>query len=131
MRISDWSSDVCSSDLPALGQTWDAAIGAKGSADEIGLYLRRDLPGTRQGRGAGIALLQYRNHGPASERDIAGRRPRRSRGRADGSSRLAHDRKARFAGEYKHHRSAGQMSRIEPRPHTMTVHSHKLAPPDR
>src|SRR3546814_12455943 len=79
---------------PALGQTWDAAIGAKGSADEIGLYLRRDLPGTRQGREAGIALLQYRNHGPASERDIAGRRPRRSRGRADGSSRLAQDRKS-------------------------------------
>src|SRR3546814_17961776 len=47
-------------DHPALGQTWDAAIGAKGSADEIGLYLRRDLPGTRQGRGAGIALLHGR-----------------------------------------------------------------------
>src|SRR3546814_13546031 len=83
MRISDWSSDVCSSDLPALGQTWDAAIGAKGSADDIGLYLRRALPGTRQGRAAGIALLQYRNHGRAPERAIAGLRPPRSPGPAD------------------------------------------------
>src|SRR3546814_5355482 len=26
MRISDWSSDVCSSDLTDLGQLWDQAI---------------------------------------------------------------------------------------------------------
>jgi hypothetical protein len=32
-------------DRKALGQTRDAAIGTEGSADEIGLYLWRDLPG--------------------------------------------------------------------------------------
>src|SRR5258708_2361761 len=58
-------------DHAALGQTRDAAIGTKGSTDEISLHLWRDLPGTWQGRRAGAAVLQYRNHVPASDRDIA------------------------------------------------------------
>src|SRR3546814_4430625 len=37
-------------DHAALGQTRDAAIGTKGSADKIGVYLWRYLPGTGQGR---------------------------------------------------------------------------------
>ena len=35
-------------DHSPLGQTRDAAIGTKGPADKIGLYLWRDMPGARQ-----------------------------------------------------------------------------------
>lgn len=42
-------------------------------------------------------ILQYRNHDAAPDRDIARRRPWRSRGRADGPGWVAHDRKARRA----------------------------------
>jgi transposase len=40
-------------DHAALGQAWDTALGSQRPADQIGLYLRRNLPGARQGRGAG------------------------------------------------------------------------------
>jgi transposase len=39
-------------DHAALGEARDKALGAKGPADEIGLHLRRHLPGARQGRRA-------------------------------------------------------------------------------
>ncbi len=58
-------------DHAALGEAWDAAIDTEGSAGEIGLYLRRDLPRTGQGRRAGPALLQYRNHVATSDRNSA------------------------------------------------------------
>src|SRR3546814_12383355 len=56
MRISDWSSDVCSSDLKALdlpGVQVDRehAVGARGG-DEVGNELRRD-----RGARAGFAVL--------------------------------------------------------------------------
>ena len=43
-------------DHAALGQPRGAALGIQRPADEIGLFLRRDLPGARQGRGAGAAF---------------------------------------------------------------------------
>jgi hypothetical protein len=39
-------------DHTALGETRNPALGAERPTNEIGLHLRRDLPGTRQGRGA-------------------------------------------------------------------------------
>ena len=41
-------------DHTALGEARDTTIGAEGSADEIGLYLWRDLP--EQGKAAGLVL---------------------------------------------------------------------------
>src|SRR3546814_16327402 len=51
-------------DHPALDQTWDAAIGAQVSANDIGIYLQRALPGPRPVRAAGLALLHYRHPDP-------------------------------------------------------------------
>src|SRR3546814_6799872 len=56
MRISDWSSDVCSSDLPVApfrfpgDQADDLAIVAQRQADEVGAEASEDLP-----RAIGIA----------------------------------------------------------------------------
>ena len=44
-------------DHTPLGQARHAAVGAQGPVDEIGLYLRRDLSRSWQGRGAGAAIL--------------------------------------------------------------------------
>ncbi len=41
-------------DHAALGEARNAALGPKGPADEISLYLRRDLP--EHGKGAGLVL---------------------------------------------------------------------------
>src|SRR3546814_2879631 len=43
MRISDWSSDVCSSDLFAAGETVDAAPAWLGAAPTVPLVLEEDL----------------------------------------------------------------------------------------
>src|SRR3546814_17420803 len=53
MRISDWSSDVCSSDLHCTGEvelvTWDGVIGAHRGAMPLWTFLR-PTPLTRAGR---------------------------------------------------------------------------------
>ena len=69
-------------DHPALGQTRHAAGGAEGSAHDLDLYLRCDLPSARQGRRPGAAALQHRGDEPAFGRD-GGRRG------ADGTRRAA------------------------------------------
>jgi len=61
-RSPRWSKEQ---DHAALGETRNPAFGTERPTDEIGLHLRRDLPGTRQGRRARPALLQHRNHGTA------------------------------------------------------------------
>src|SRR3546814_14954812 len=43
MRISDWSSDVCSSDLRDLATTEPSVNGLAVSADAIGIFLEGDL----------------------------------------------------------------------------------------
>jgi multidrug efflux pump subunit AcrA (membrane-fusion protein) len=97
-----------------LGTARNPTVSPEGSTDKIGLYLWRNLPGTRQRRGAGAAFLQYRNDVPASGRDLAHGRTRRSRGRADGSGGMAYDRKARCARQHQHRRATGKMPRTEP-----------------
>src|SRR3546814_2692356 len=53
MRISDWSSDVCSSDLHCTGEvelvTWDGVIGVHRGAMPLWTFLR-PTPLTRAGR---------------------------------------------------------------------------------
>src|SRR3546814_4849973 len=41
MRISDWSSDVCSSDLKGHGQAQDAHVAFEAAAERIDKQLRR------------------------------------------------------------------------------------------
>src|SRR3546814_5300692 len=65
MRISDWSSDVCSSDLP------DQPVGEIGGRREA-----RRHGGAHRGR--------VRRHVPALARDRAGERPARSEERRVG-----------------------------------------------
>src|SRR3546814_5287040 len=60
MRISDWSSDVCSSDLPQggiaavefldliLGEIADAHLARRGHGAVLGLQLRREQPRERR-----------------------------------------------------------------------------------
>src|SRR3546814_21005490 len=44
MRISDWSSDVCSSDLPEIAANVPAAIPIDGNAYQAGTYRRNLSP---------------------------------------------------------------------------------------
>ena len=61
-------------DHATLGAARHATLGAARSAYPIHLHLRRHLPGRRQGRRLGPALLQHRGDEPASCRDLPGRR---------------------------------------------------------
>src|SRR3546814_9246552 len=60
MRISDWSSDVCSSDLEREDGSWllSGSLSADGMADRLGIRLpfERDYETT-----AGFALAQLRH----------------------------------------------------------------------
>src|SRR3546814_11318933 len=44
MRISDWSSDVCSSDLPVLSSSIKEALGQRGVSGTVLNCLRRGEP---------------------------------------------------------------------------------------
>src|SRR3546814_12946384 len=67
MRISDWSSDVCSSDLPARDHLGVAAartfLGA-GGHEQFGVGVRRD-------DGADVAPVEHRAAGLVREIDLA------------------------------------------------------------
>src|SRR3546814_17368117 len=93
MRISDWSSDVCSSDLPhQQGHLVDAAMAAFASNAAVDMdrvieeniigQLRHPVPDQRTA--AGQAFPHPRQHrragpylGPAGRSDIGGGLPRR------------------------------------------------------
>src|SRR3546814_16388934 len=103
MRISDWSSDVCSSDLKEHGvdglaqvETWQEALGSSsplplaggvggGPVDKPTTETRPPLAPPASGRGTGVALIVLPlDHGFASdaislltEQDILGERARK------------------------------------------------------
>src|SRR3546814_16551909 len=86
MRIIDWSSDVCSSDLPICWPSWWRNAGrATGEAGAVRLLRARD--GRR-----GLPAVDRRRW----RRDAAGRRPD-----ADAAARTAHepDRKSVVKGQ--------------------------------
>jgi transposase len=114
-------------DHATMGQARDATLGAARSADEIGLYLRRNLPaGGKSGRSR-PALLQHRYYEPASGRDILERRARRSRRGADGSGRMAPDAEARASCQYLDRRDPLEMSRAQSAGKYLAVHARQLA----
>src|SRR3546814_10644875 len=55
MRISDWSSDVCSSDLVAANRLLPVGRGSRGHADRRGLHSRDRIERGRQGDAARCA----------------------------------------------------------------------------
>ena len=59
-------------DHPPLGPSRNAALCAPRPANEVGLHLRRDLPGRRQGRRPRDALLRHAGDEPAPRRDRRG-----------------------------------------------------------
>src|SRR3546814_8174671 len=66
MRISDWSSDVCSSDLPELADHHDVRIGAEGGVDRFleflpPFILRRRIEDRDLRRAGDIALRRVLN----------------------------------------------------------------------
>lgn len=83
-------------DHTALGKTWNTPIGTQGSTDPLGLYLRRDLPGSWRRCGSGSAQMQHRRHDIASQGNLGDRRSRSSCHRHCRSGRMAlHERPRR------------------------------------
>src|SRR3546814_3361182 len=66
MRISDWSSDVCSSDLPQGMQVVSAAIGGRV------VSLTRNL-GQSVGRGQTLAVIESREAASLNAENLAAR----------------------------------------------------------
>ena len=97
-----------------MGQARDATLGAARSADEIGLYLRRNLPTGGQGGRPRPAVLQYRDNEPASGRDIPACRARRPRRGADGPGWLAPDAQARASLQHLHCRDPSKCPELNP-----------------
>src|SRR3546814_19234113 len=102
MRISDWSSDVCSSDLqPRIDEHVEAA-GDKGVERAVIYEVQRDPLGAQPGR-----LEQWRGVGAAGTFDLRiahqlkllGCRQQRGQ-RAEQKQYVAHARNARFAPGY-------------------------------
>src|SRR3546814_13184328 len=79
MRISDWSSDVCSSDLVAgkendiaiVGTQLDFRVGVIISAFALKLDGERLIDFFRHGRGRGDARLNEISHDPAIGDDLS------------------------------------------------------------
>src|SRR3546814_5762404 len=84
MRISDWSSDVCSSDLYAQGDRAVERVEAQCAGTPCGL----DHRGACGGGGAAVARGRHADPGTRSDRqlgrqDLAGRSLRRTGGRSE------------------------------------------------
>src|SRR3546814_16021962 len=69
MRISEWSSDVCSSDLPALGV--DAAV-ARAQRDLARIHRLHRAAGKRLQFGVGVAVERATAQLAADMRDVDG-----------------------------------------------------------
>src|SRR3546814_14434189 len=69
MRISEWSSDVCSSDLPALGV--DAAV-ARAQRDLARIHRLHRAAGKRLQFGVGVAVQRATAQLAADMRDVDG-----------------------------------------------------------
>ena len=57
-------------DYPALGKTGDASLGPQGSANSLGIYLWRYLPGPRCRRCPDPSKMQYCRHDTSSTGNI-------------------------------------------------------------
>src|SRR3546814_16557322 len=79
MRISDWSSDVCSSDLPYLGLPERIASGKPVGGEIGGKRAAIDPRGAERGeRGGGVALCEPFAVRAANERVVAIERRRQA-----------------------------------------------------
>src|SRR5690554_3924984 len=111
----------------AMGQAWDSAVSAQGSAHHVGVHLWRDLPRRGQGGWPGAAALQYRRHDAPPRRDIRRRRAGSARRVAPRSSRMARLKGAGRSQQYHTHAAAAQMSRAQPGRERLAVHARQLA----
>src|ERR1700693_3214079 len=114
-------------DHPALGQARFAPLRAARSTHRLVLYLRRDLPQGRQGRGPCLAPLQHRGDEPASGRDRAGSGAGWSRSARPRPGRLAPVRQAHRAAEYHARPAAAQGPRTQSGRECLAVHPRQLA----
>src|ERR1700719_2746637 len=113
-------------DHPALGQARFAPLRAARSTHRLDLYLRRDLPQGRQGRGPCLAPLQHRGDEPASGRDRAGSGAGWSRSARPRPGRLAPVRQAHRAAEYHARPAAAQVPRTQSGRECLAVHPRQL-----
>src|SRR5215217_494258 len=112
--------------LRGLGQTRHAPRSAEGPKDSVGLHLRRDLSGSRQGRWLGAAALHDRGNDVAPERDRPGGCTRRACPCLGGPGGLASVEETCGPRQHHAHTAPIQGARVEPGREHLAVHARQL-----
>src|SRR5215207_9982112 len=111
----------------AMGKARYATASARRSTLQERLLVWRHLPGARHWRRACPAARRHRGHAASSRRDQPQRRKGRPCSAAPGSSRMAHNGKARRPYEYHADLPALTRPRVEPRREPLAVPTRQLA----
>src|SRR4051812_28404671 len=101
-------------------------VPARGSANPVGLHLRRDLSGGGERRGSRPPPVYDRGHEPAPSRDLTGGRAWRACARPGGPGGLASVQAACGPGQHHPRTAPGQGARVEPRREHLAVHAREL-----
>ena len=110
-------------DHTALGETGNAPFGSQGSADPLGLYLRRYLPGQGRRCGLGATQMQYRRHEPSSAGNIRCRHTRSPCHRHRRSGRVALLKNPGDTGQHHPAALAAEIAGTQPGRKHLAVHA--------
>jgi transposase len=108
---------------PSLGKTRDASLGPQGSANPLGIYLWRYLPGPWRRRGTGSSKMQYCRHDASSAGNICCRRSRSPCHHHRRSSRMALLKSPGDTGQYHPAALAAKMAGTQPGREHLAVHA--------